>query len=97
MRRLAGCWDRLPRALGNAGNERDDPARGAIDDHQLIADQEILIAVVAAERIGGGARVQTLAAGLSIYVTGLETDGEDRSPMMFGEMGGMPAASRLPN
>jgi len=43
------------------------------------------------------ARVQTLAAGLSIYVMGLEANREGQPPIMFGEMGGMPAASRLPN
>lgn len=46
---------------------------------------------------GSLAPVQTLAAGLSIYVMGLEADRDGQPPIMFGEMGGMPAASRLPN
>jgi len=46
---------------------------------------------------GSFARVQMLAAGLSIYVMGLEASPEGRPPIVFGEMGGMPAASRLPN
>lgn len=46
---------------------------------------------------GSLVRTQTLAAGLSIYVMGLEENREGQPPITFGEMGGMPAASRLPN
>jgi CHAT domain-containing protein len=44
---------------------------------------------------GAVRKIQTFAAGLSIYVFGIESG--PSGPITYGEMGGMPAASGLPN